>query len=354
MSSLETKEHLKSKELLFDWIITKQVEIYDNLGNKYEMMIGKNKNEFLHSESLVITDNNSVLYSSTPGNLPCNKLLKGDRDFTPMCDMKGHSGAIYDLPCQKCIKTVNARFHEIKLIPDLAYGYKNSYTIWLEIFKTSGSSFKKMKYCSKNNINLLEINVEDIQELEDVKGKKKLVFNNLTHYYNNLDLRSDIWKQMTIDFVNSSLDKYGYLEQRILLAQIDGLSIMKSQIKHRTKTILKELNLKSTIGKTSYFEELLNVYPKSNKILLLRKDKYDSLIGEVEDNHKSERHKQGKFNQVEIFLNFIHNASKGEYQKKDISKTLNITKLNRVLADPLVKKEENVSFITNTRTIKIV
>ncbi|MEM5009280.1 hypothetical protein WKH57_01035 [Niallia taxi] len=351
--SLETKEHLKAKELLFDWIITKQVKIFDNLGNQYDLMNGKNKNEFLHGESLVIDNKNSVIYSSTHGNLPCKRLLSEDREFIPLCDMKGHTGAVFNLPCHKCLKTVNGRFHEIKFVPDLSYGYKNSHKIWFEIFKTSGSSFKKMKHCSKNKITLLEIDVEEILRLEKIDGEKKIVFNNLNNYYEQIDLKSDSWEEIITNYVNQHIDRYGYIEQRILISQIDGLSVMKSQIKHRTRKIIQKLNLKSTKGRTTYFEDLLGIYPKSNRVLLMKSEDYNRLYDIVEEEHKTTRKLEGRLNQVELFLEFIRNSPKGEYTKKEVSNKLSITKLNRVLNDPIIKNELNVSFSMSTRTINI-
>lgn len=84
----------------------------------------------------------------------------------------------------------------------------------------------------------------------------------------------------------------------------------------------------------------------------LEKEKMEfDFVKENEEKKQAEK----KPNQVQQFIDYVLNLAKGEYKKKDISKALNITKLNRVLDNDKVKNLEYTNKIkVTTRNIVVL
>jgi hypothetical protein len=273
-NSIETKKHYQAKKLLFDLITQQKVKIIDHEGEIFEVFPNKYKYEFLHSESFILGNDIAPLYSSETKLLPCIKYFSNN--FTPICDLKRHCGAIYDLPCTKCLEiNLSTNFEKIKEIinfkPDIAWGYENKHRIWIEIHNTNKSTYRKMKFCYENGITLLEIGAKDILKCNLNKENNLLIFNNLTKLYEYID--KEKWKEMIIKEIEEMLNKYGYVYKKHLIDQLSGL-LEENEIELGYKLILNKLNLIELKGATNKLVKDLKMYNvRKNTVILVKSNK---------------------------------------------------------------------------------
>lgn len=214
----ESSSHRKAKEKLFDLIIQKRIEVYDQCGNRYEIFNGKYEDEFLHIESFVMDYSNEALFSNH--NSPCIKHLESFKK-SGYCDKKGYFGAFKELPCERCVtanfrKYVEGSSKFASYRPDVAFGFNGLHKVWLEIKNENPCSENKIKFCKDNDIVLLEISDWDVIKFKDFNGK--LVFNKLEEYIEIPNSYKDIVR--IIEYIKDELNKYRFIDFKVVLEML--------------------------------------------------------------------------------------------------------------------------------------
>lgn len=344
-NSVETKEHMRAKSLLFDLIIMKKVKFIDHEGEEIEVFPHRYKTEFLHSESLILGESVMPMYSSKTSALPCVKYFSPRRSdtFTPMCDLRGHYGAIFELPCIRCLYANQSKNFDklsklIGLRADIAWGYANRHRVWIEIYYKGKSTYRKMRFCHKNNIILLEVKAEDVLNCDISKDNNILICENLTKIYDKLD--KDKWEEIIIKDIQEKLDEYGYVKKSYLLDQLKGF-LWKNQLNSSYKKILEKMNLIETKGASDVIIKQLKLYNISkNTVLLIPKPKIENMIKNKEVKHvkiNEDNRKLYKIRNIRKntsyyrFIKWIEESDVGIYKKKDIVNMLKITNFYRVM-----------------------
>ncbi|WP_299831324.1 hypothetical protein [uncultured Metabacillus sp.] len=167
----ESDVHKSFKDKLFNMIINKEIKLYDQFGKE---IIFKD-NSFISTETPVSKEyGKEIPYVSSCK--PClDKFeLEYNEEVEKRIDPKVVKSCYNSYKIHPCIGCIFNKQNYISVF-DIGAGKDKEYTTAIEVLNTSRVKEYKLKYCIKNNIELFEVNVNDIEdELDDTLVLQRL------------------------------------------------------------------------------------------------------------------------------------------------------------------------------------
>jgi hypothetical protein len=214
----ESIEHKSLKFKVFNEIVCGN-EIYDKNNKKININLNI-PDSFLHIESPVIKTRfcngfkNTPLYSNN-GNHCLSRINN------PICGFNTFSEFIGEVPCVTCIMLNNIALNSFcGYRPDIAYGVKDEFRVWIEIEVTSKISYHKYEFCRNNNIKLYYIENE-----HDINNTGELIINEVDelYFYEDMD-------KLSLE-IKEQINKCGYCIAKDVKEKMNIIGLNKDVFK---------------------------------------------------------------------------------------------------------------------------